>query len=77
MGSRSPLEIDRLRTEKQMCWALDQILRDLTYCPSRTSSWLLLHKRLCDWLQHLCDELGDAPSSKPPNILSHTPLQPI
>jgi len=45
-----------------------QIIHDLCYSPGRAESWVLLHRRLCEWLQMLCDELGDTlvPCHVPP-----------
>ena len=38
--------------------------------PKRWESWVLLHTKLSEWIQRLCDELGDLiiPCALPPTV---------
>lgn len=45
--------------EQRVLFAVDLCLRDLAFNPRRYSTWLLLHVKLAEYIEIICDELGE------------------
>lgn len=45
--------------EQRVLFAIDMCVRDLTFNPRRYTTWLLLHVKLAEYLELVCDELGE------------------